>query len=106
MLVALGKVVGCALMLVTLTLFLAALSRNALIAILVAIGLWHVSNLAFDFAGLPELSYLEILRTMDKVLGGVVRPQDELSTLLWMGAFTAAFSFGALAFFITRDPPK
>ena len=101
-----AKIVSCAWMVTALTLMLVVMFRNYLIAILGAIGLWHVSNLAFDFAGLPELSYLEIIRTMDKVLGGIVSPTDELIAIAWMLGFSAVFATVALTLFITRDPPK
>lgn len=106
MLVAVGKVIGCALMLVTLTLLTSAVFRNALVAILSVVALWHVSNLLFDFAGLPDLSYLEMVRTMDKVLGGVASMTDELTSLAWL--FGLAVTFGALAlgYFVSRDPVK
>ena len=106
MLVGLGKVLGCALLLVTLTVLLLVVSRSTLIAILGAIGLWHVSNLFFDFAGLPELSYLEMVRTMDKVLGGVAIAKDEVTALAWLYGIAAAIGAFAIALFIVRDPPK
>jgi len=106
MLITLGKLISCAVMVTTLTLMLTVLFRNALISILGTIGLWHVSNLGFDFAGLPQLSYLEILRTMDKVLGGIVAPWDEIATIAWMLGFAAFFSAISLVMFILKDPPK
>lgn len=106
MLISIAKVVSCTWMVTTLTLMLAVLFRNALIAILSAIGLWHVSNLGFDFVGLPQLSYLEILRTLDKVLGGIVSPMDEVITIAWMLGFAAVFAGVALTLFIIKDPPK
>lgn len=106
MIVTLVKVVSCAWMMTTLTLMLVVMFRNSLIAILCAIGLWHVSNLAFDFAGLPQLSYLEILRTMDKVLGGIVSPGDELISIAWILGFSALFAAVAAIVFIVKDPPK
>jgi len=75
-------------------------------AILGTIGLWHISNLLFDFAGLPDLSYLEIVRTMDKVLGGVANPAQELGVLAWLTGITAALGLMTLALFVARDPPK
>ena len=75
-------------------------------AILGAIGLWHISNLLFDFAGLPDLSYLEIVRTMDKVLGGVAQPSHEIGLLAWLLVITLGFAALALATFVSRDPPK
>ena len=106
MLTALAKLVTCACMVTALTLMLVVLFRNALMAILGAIGLWHVSNLGFDFIGLPQLSYLEILRTMDKVLGGIVSPSEEWMTILWMLCFTVVFASVSLTMFIVKDPPK
>lgn len=106
MLVGLGKVLGCTLLLVTLTLLLLVVSRSALIAILATVGLWHVSNLFFDFAGLPGLSYLEMVRTMDKVLSGVAAWRDELVILAWLYGFAAVFAGVGLGLFISRDPPK
>ena len=102
----LAKVLGCACFLVTLTLLLLVVSRSSLIAILAAAGLWHVSNLLFDFAGLPGLSYLEMVRTLDKVLGGVTALSDELITLAWLYGIAAALAAAALGLFIVRDPPK
>jgi multidrug resistance efflux pump len=106
MLIGLGKVLGCALLLVSLTLLLLVLSRSALIAILATVGLWHVSNLGFDFAGLPDLSYLEMVRTMDKVLGGVAHAGDEITALAWLYAIAAAIAAAAIGLFVMRDPPK
>lgn len=106
MLIALGKVLGCACFLVTLTLFFVVLFRNSLIAILGTVGLWHISNLIFDFAGLPNLSYLEMVRTMDKVLGGIAQATDELAVLGWLGGLSAALAGLALVLFISKDPPK
>ena len=104
--IALGKVLGCASLLVTLTLLALVLFRNALFAILGTIGLWHISNLLFDFAGLPDLSYLEMVRTMDKVLGGVASPSHEIATLAWLFGLAAVMAAAALALFVSRDPPK
>ena len=106
MIIGLGKVLGCAALLVALTILLLTLVRSQLIAILGAIGLWHMSNLLFDFAGLPDLSYLEMVRSMDKVLGGVGKPGHELGLLAWL--FGIALGLGALAMgiFVRRDPPK
>jgi multidrug resistance efflux pump len=106
MLLGLGKVIGCASLLVTVTLATLALFRNTLIAILSVIGLWHISNLLFDFAGLRELSYLEMVRTMDKVLGGIAKPTDELTALAWLFGLAAAFGALAIALFVSRDPPR
>jgi len=106
MLIALGKVVGCCALLVSLTLFLATLFRSSLIAILGTIGLWHISNLVFDFGGLPDLSYLEMVRTMDKVLGGVAATGHELASLAWLFGISIAFACLTLSTFVSRDPPK
>jgi multidrug resistance efflux pump len=106
MLLAVGKVFGCATFLVTFSLFMAVLFRNSLVAILGTIGLWHISNLVFDFAGLPELSYLEMVRTMDKVLGGIASPGDEIQVLGWLAALTLGFTAITLSIFISRDPQK
>lgn len=106
MLVGFGKVIGCAFLLVTLTLAMLVLFRNALTAILSVIGLWHVSNLLFDFVGLRELSYLEMVRTMDKVLGGVAKPVDELTALAWLFGLATAFGVLTVTLFVSRDPPK
>jgi hypothetical protein len=85
---------------------MAVLFRNSLVAILGTIGLWHISNLVFDFAGLPELSYLEMVRTMDKVLGGIASPGDEIQVLGWLAALTLGFTAITLSIFISRDPQK
>ncbi len=106
MLIALGRVIGCVCLLVTLTLSLLTLLRNNLTAILAAVGLWHISNLFFDFAGLPDLSYLEMVHTMGKVLGGFAKPADELITLGWLYGFAAAFGALAITMFVKRDPPR
>jgi multidrug resistance efflux pump len=106
MLLAVGKVFGCATLLVTFSLFMAVLFRNSLVAILGTIGLWHISNLIFDFAGLPELSYLEMVRTMDKVLGGIASPRDEIQILGWLLALTLGFTAMTLSIFKSRDPQK
>jgi multidrug resistance efflux pump len=106
MLIGLGKVLGCAFLLVSLTLLLLVLSRSALIAILATVGLWHVSNLLFDFAGLPDLSYLEMVRTMDKVLGGVARVGTELTALAWLFGIAVAIGAIAMVLFVVRDPLK
>lgn len=106
MLVGLGKVLGCAALLVALTILLLCISRSALIAILGAIGLWHVSNLLFDFAGLPDLSYLEMVRTMDRVLSGIANPTHELVNLAWLFGLAVLFAVLSLAAFISRDPAK
>ncbi|MHB8523547.1 MAG: HlyD family secretion protein [Limisphaerales bacterium] len=106
MLIGLGKVIGCSCLLVTMTLTMLMLFRNMLTAILCVIGLWHISNLLFDFAGLKELSYLEMVSTMDKVLGGIAKPADELTTLAWLFGIAAAFGALAIALFVSRDPPR
>ncbi len=104
--IALGKVVGTACLLVTLTFTVLMVFRNSLIAILGVVGLYHISNLFYDFAGLKDLSYLEMVATMEKVLGGVAKPGDELSTLAWLFGLAAAFGVVATGLFISRDPPK
>ncbi|MGA1238280.1 MAG: HlyD family efflux transporter periplasmic adaptor subunit [Limisphaerales bacterium] len=106
MLLGLSRVLGCAAFLTTLTLLLLTTLRSQLIAILGTIGLWHLSNLAFDFAGLPDLSYLELVRTMDKVLSGVSNPTHELTQLAWLSLITLSLASLALTLFISRDPPK
>ncbi|MBU6401216.1 MAG: HlyD family efflux transporter periplasmic adaptor subunit [Verrucomicrobia bacterium] len=106
MLVGLGQVLGCAALLVSLTLTMLMLFRNALTAILSVIGLWHISNLLFDFAGLKEVSYLEMVSTLDKVLGGIAKPWDELAILTWLFGFATAFGVAAVALFVSRDPPR
>jgi hypothetical protein len=106
MLIGLGKVMGCALMLVSLTLFAVVIFRSQLIAILGVTGLWHISNLIFDFSGLPELSYLEMVRTMDKVLGGVAIPAEEFTTLAWLALFIVIPTICTVVVFVSRDPEK
>ena len=106
MLLASGKVFGCCLLLVSFSLLMTVLFRSALVAILGTIGLWHISNLVFDFAGLPELSYLEIVRTMDKVLGGIAAPSDELQSLAWFLAISLTFTLLTVILFRSRDPQK
>lgn len=106
MLVGFSKVLGCAFLLVTLTLAMLMLFRNPLTAILSVIGLWHISNLLFDFAGLKELSYLEMVSTMDKVLGGIAKPADEAAILAWLFGIATALGALTVALFISRDPPK
>jgi multidrug resistance efflux pump len=105
MLTALAKVIFCACFLVAVSLCLAVVFRNSLVAILATIGFWHISNLLFDFAGLPELSYFEIVRTMDKVLRGIATPAEEFTTLAWFGGITAALAVVTIALFIRKDPP-
>jgi len=99
MLIGLGKVIGTACLLVTLTLTALMLFRNALVAILCVVGLYHISSLLFDFAGLKELSYLEMVSTMDKVLGGFTKPVDELTTLAWLFGLAAALG-------VVATPPR
>jgi multidrug resistance efflux pump len=106
MIIALAKVLGCATLLVTLTLFLVVAARNALLAILGAVGLWHISNLIFDFGGLPNVSYLEIVRTMDKVLGGIAGVGEELAVIGWLAGITLVFAALTVALFVSRDPPR
>jgi hypothetical protein len=106
MLVALGKVLGTAVMLVTLTLLALILFRNSLVAILGVIGFYHISNLLFDFAGLKELSYLEMVSTMDKVLGGIAKPFEELTVIGWLAGFALLFGVLAAVLFVSRDPAK
>jgi len=106
MLIGLGKVIGTACLLVTLTLTVLMLFRNSLVAILGVVGLYHISNLFYDFLGLKELSYLEMVATMQQVLGGIAKPAAELTTLAWLFGFALAFGVLATALFISRDPPK
>lgn len=106
MIVALAKVFGCAILLVNLTLLFVVAFRNPLIAILGTLGLWHVSNLIFDFSGLPGLSYLEIVRTMDKVLGGIATLGEELGLIAWLAGLSALFGCLTVLLFISKDPPK
>ncbi len=106
MLIALGKVVGTAAFLSTLTLLALILFRNNLVAILGVIGFYHISNLLYDFAGLKDLSYLEMVATIEKVLGGVAKPVDELTTLGWLFGLTLVCGAAAATLFISRDPQK
>jgi multidrug efflux pump subunit AcrA (membrane-fusion protein) len=106
MLLALGKVLGTACLVTTLTLATVVLFRNSLVAILSIIGFYHISNLLYDFVGLKDLSYLEIVATMDKVLGGIAKPATELATLGWLFGISIALGAFATMFFISRDPPK
>jgi multidrug resistance efflux pump len=106
MFIGLGKVVGSACMLVTLTLAMLTLFRNSLTAILCVVGLWHISNLLFDFVGLRDVSYMEMVGNMAKVLGGVAKPLDELIVLAWLFGLAAAFAALTSWLFITRDPAK
>ena len=106
MLIGLSKLIGLTCLLIALSLCAAVLFRNALFAILSVTGVWHISNVVFDFVGLPELSYLEVVRTMDKVLGGVAHLGDEVRTLAWLFGITALIGFLTVALFIHRDPPK
>jgi multidrug efflux pump subunit AcrA (membrane-fusion protein) len=106
MVVGLAKVVGTAALLVTLTLTVLILFRNSLVAILSVIGFYHISNLLYDFAGLKDLSYLEMVATMDKVVAGIAKPADELTILAWLFGLTLAFGALASVLFVSRDPPK
>ncbi len=106
MLIGLGKVLGSACLLVTLTLTVLILFRNSLVAILGVIGFYHISNLLWDFAGLKDLSYLEMVATMDKVLGGIAKPGVELVSLAWLFGITAALGVLGAVLFVSRDPPK
>ncbi len=106
MAIALGKVLGAGCLLVTLTVALLVLLRHTLTAILGAIGLWHVSNLLFEFVGLKDLSYLEMVGTLSKVLGGTAKPADELTLLAWLFGLAAGFAVLAISLFVARDPPR
>ena len=106
MLLAAGRVLGAAVMLVCFSLCMVVLFRNALFAILGTTGAWHISNLVFDFAGLPELSYLEMVRTMDKVLGGIADPGDELQLIAWLLGIAVTFAFFTVTIFVRRDPVR
>jgi multidrug resistance efflux pump len=106
MVIALGKVIGTACLLVTLTLLVLLTFRNNLVAILSVIGFYHISNLLFDFVGLKDLSYLEMVGTMEKVLGGFARPGEELITLAWLFGIAAALGVLATVLFISRDPSR
>lgn len=106
MFIGLGKVIGSACLLVTLTLAMLTLFRNSLTAILCVIGLWHISNLLFDFVGLRDISYLEMVGTMAKVLGGVAKPVDEFIILGWLFGLAAVFSALTSWLFVSRDPVK
>jgi len=106
MFIGLGKVIGSACLLVTLTLALLTIFRNSLTAILCVIGIYHISNLLFDFVGLRDISYLEMVGNMAKVLGGVAKPADELIVLGWLFGLAAAFGALTIGLFISRDPVK
>ncbi len=106
MAIALLKVVGCTCLLIALSLLVSVVTRNALVAILGVTGIWHTSNLLFDFVGLPELSYLEISRTLDKVLAGVANMGDELVAIAWLFGIAAALGGLTVVAFISRDPPR
>ncbi len=106
MLVGLAKVLACAFLLVAVTLLLLVVSRSALIATLGAVALWHVSNLFFDFAGLPDLSYLEIVRTMDKTLAGAATWGRELKNLAWLLGIAVVMAGAGLGLFVSRDPNR
>jgi multidrug efflux pump subunit AcrA (membrane-fusion protein) len=106
MAVGLGKVLGSACLMTMLTFAVLILVRNTLIAILGVIGFYHISNLLFDFLGLKDLSYLEMSATMEKVLGGVAKPGDELITLAWLFGLAVALGVLAATLFVSRDPPR
>ncbi|HTL56880.1 MAG TPA: HlyD family efflux transporter periplasmic adaptor subunit [Candidatus Limnocylindrales bacterium] len=106
MLLGLGKVLGSACLITTLTFLVLILVRNTLIAILGVIGFYHISNLLYDFVGLKDLSYLEMSATMEKVLGGIAKPGAELITLAWLFGLAIALGVLTAALFVSRDPPK
>ena len=106
MLLGLGKVLGSACLITTLTFLVLILVRNTLIAILGVIGFYHISNLLYDFVGLKDLSYLEMSATMEKVLGGIAKPGVELITLAWLFGLAIALGVLTAALFVSRDPPK
>jgi len=106
MVLGLGKVLGSACLMTMLTFTALILVRNTLIAILGVIGFYHISNLVYDFVGLKDLSYLEMSATMEKVLGGITKPGDELTTLAWLFGLAAALGVLAAALFVSRDPPR
>jgi len=106
MLIGLGKVLGSACLITTLTFTVLILVRNSLIAILGVIGFYHISNLLYDFVGLKDLSYMEMAATIEKVLGGIAKPGDELIILAWLFGLAAAFGAFAAALFVSRDPPR
>ncbi len=106
MAITLLKLIGCASLLISMSLLAAVLTRNALVGILSVTGIWHISNLLFDFAGLPQLSYLEISRTMDKVLAGVANMGDELVAIGWLFGISAVLGVLTVVAFISRDPVK
>jgi hypothetical protein len=106
MFIGLGKVLGSACLFTMLTLAVLVLFRNSLVAILGVIGLYHISNLLFDFVGLKDLSYLEMVATMEKVLGGIAQPLDEMTILAWFFGLSLLFALLATTLFISRDPPK
>lgn len=106
MLIGLGKVVGTACLLTALTFLVLVLFRNTLVAILGIVGLYHISNLLFDFVGLKSLSYLEMTATMEKVLGGVAKPWEELAILGWFFGLAALFAVLTTVLFVSRDPQK
>lgn len=106
MLIALGKVVATGCFLATLAILALMLFRNNLVAILGTIGFYHVSNLLFDFAGLKELSYLEMVKNIGKVLGGFAVVSEELTSLAWLFGFAAVFGLLAIGMFVARDPQK
>jgi len=106
MVIALAKVLGTACFLATLTLTALMIFRNNLIAILGVIGFYHISNLLFEFIGLKDLSYLEMVKNIGKVLGGFATPADEFISLAWLFGLSAAFALLAALLFISRDPQR
>jgi hypothetical protein len=57
-------------------------------------------------SGLPQLSYLEIGRAMDKVLAGVANMGDELAAIGWLFGISAVLGVLAVVAFVSRDPVK
>jgi hypothetical protein len=47
-----------------------------------------------------------MVATMEKVLSGVAKPVDEMTTLAWLFGITVACGAIASVLFISRDPPK
>jgi hypothetical protein len=47
-----------------------------------------------------------MVATMEKVLGGIAQPADELTTLAWLFGIAAVFGVLAVLLFVSRDPPK
>lgn len=106
MFIALSKVLGTACFLVTLTMTALMVFRNNLVAILGVVGFYHISNLLFEFAGLKDLSYLEMVKNIGKVLGGFATPADELITLAWLFALALVLAVLSAVLFIARDPQR